>query len=83
MIRLDIDLSYLTKNFEIGTQRLNQYGDKSIDEIMEAEAAQGNTSAVDFQRDVLNNPKELVKLFKLSNAKEQIRYFVPDEFERP
>ena len=69
MIRLDIDLSYLTKNFEIGTQRLNQYGDKSIDEIMEAEAAQGNTSAVDFQRDVLNNPKELVKLFKLSNAK--------------
>ena len=43
MIRLDIDLSYLTKNFEIGTQRLNQYGAKSIDEIMEAEAAQGKS----------------------------------------
>lgn len=69
MIRLDIDLSYLTKNFEIGTQRLNQYGTKSIDEIMEAEAAQGNTQAADFQQDVLNDPKELVKLFKLSNAK--------------
>ena len=69
MIRLDIDLSYLTKNFEIGTQRLNQYGTKSIDEIMEAEAAQGNTKAESFQRDVINDPKELVKLFKLSNAK--------------
>ena len=69
MIRLDIDLSYLTKNFEIGTQRLNQYGTKSIDEIMEAEAAQGNTKAADFQQDVINDPKELVKLFKLSDAR--------------
>lgn len=69
MIRLDIDLSYLTKNFEIGTQRLNQYGSKSIDEIMEAEAAQGNTRAEEFEREVFNDPKQLVKLFKLSNAK--------------
>ena len=50
MIRLDIDLSYLTKNFEIGTQRLNQYASKSIDEIMEAEAAQGNPQAEKFQQ---------------------------------
>ena len=69
MIRLDIDLSYLTKNFEIGTQRLNQYGSKSIDEIMEAEAAQGNTKAAEYQREVVNDPKELIKLFKLSKAK--------------
>lgn len=69
MIRLDIDLSYLTKNFEIGTQRLNQYGTKSIEEIMEAEAAQGNTQAADYKQDVLNDPKAIVKLFKLSNAK--------------
>lgn len=69
MIRLDIDLSYLTKNFEIGTQRLNQYASKSIDEIMEAEAANGNTQAADYKSDVLNDPKELVKLFKLSNSK--------------
>ena len=69
MIRLDIDLSYLTQNFEIGTQRLNQYGSKSIDEIMETEAAQGNTKAADFQQEVVNDPKELIKLFKLSNAR--------------
>lgn len=69
MIRLDIDLSYLTKNFEIGTQRLNQYASKSIDEIMEAEAAQGNPKAEKFQQNVVNDPKELVKLFKLGNAK--------------
>ena len=69
MIRLDIDLSYLTKNFEIGTQRLNQYGSKSIDEIMEAEAEQGNPRAEKFEQEVLNDPKQLLKLFKLSNAR--------------
>ncbi|MBS4760006.1 MAG: hypothetical protein KHX03_04840 [Clostridium sp.] len=69
MIRLDIDLSYLTKNFQIGTQRVNEYSTKSIDEIMEAEAAQGNTQAASFQEDVLNDPKELVKLFKLQSAR--------------
>lgn len=69
MIRLDIDLSYLAKHFEIGTQRLNQYGSKSIDEIMKIEAEKGNTHAADFKQDVLNDPKELVKLFKLANAR--------------
>ncbi len=69
MIRLDIDLSYLTKNFEIGTQRLNQYGSKSIDEIMEAEAEQGNPRAEKFEQEVLNDPKQLLKLFKLADAR--------------
>ena len=69
MIRLDIDLSFLAKHFEIGTQRLNQYGTKSIDEIMEAEAAQGNTKAAEFDREVIEDPKKLVQLFKLSKAK--------------
>ncbi len=69
MIRLDIDLSYLTKNFEIGTQRLNQYGSKSIDEIMEAEAEQGNPRAAKFEQEVLNDHKQILKLFKLSNPR--------------
>lgn len=69
MIRLEIDLSYLAKHFEIGTQRLNQYGAKSIDEIMETEAAQGNPKAEKFENNVVNNPQELVKLFKLADPK--------------
>jgi Mg/Co/Ni transporter MgtE len=69
MIKLDIDLAYLTKNFEIGTQRVNQYSTKSIDEMMEAEASQGNGKAESFQDKVLKNPKELIKLLKLSNPK--------------
>ena len=73
MIRLDIDLSYLAKNYQIGTSRINQYTYKSIDEIMEAEAAQGNTQAADFETDVLNNPRELLKLFRLASADNRYR----------
>ena len=69
MIRLDIDLAYLTKHFEIGTQRINQYGEKSIDEIMEIEAQNGNTQASNFDTSVLNNPRELVKLLKLTSTR--------------
>lgn len=69
MIRLDIDLSYLTKNFEIGTQRVNQYGNKSLEEIMKLEAQNGNTAASKFDLNVLRNPRELAKLFKLSSAR--------------
>ena len=73
MTRLDIDLSYLAKNYQIGTSRINQYTYKTIDEIMEAEAAQGNTQAADFEMDVLSNPRELVKLFKLASPENRYR----------
>lgn len=69
MIRLDIDLSYLTNNFEIGTQRINQYGNKSIEEIMKLEAQNGNTQAAKFDTRVMNNPRELAKLFKLTSSR--------------
>lgn len=69
MIRLDIDLSYLAKHFEIGTQRVNQYGSMSIEEIMEAEAAQGNKKAENYKETVINTPSELIKLFKLASPK--------------
>lgn len=73
MIRLDIDLSYLAQHYQIGTSRINQYTYKTIDEIMETEAAQGNTEAADFELDVLSNPRELLKLFKLASAENRYR----------
>lgn len=73
MIQLDVDLSYLAQHYEIGTQRINQYGDKSIEDIMKEEAANGNKSASYFDLNVLSNPKELVKLFKLTSARNRYK----------
>lgn len=73
MIELDIDLSYLAKHFNIGCAQIQQYAKtKSIKEIVGAEAAKGNKEAANFDKEVLRDPKELVKLFKLSNT--QNRY---------
>ena len=69
MIELDIDLSYLAKHFNIGAAQLQKYGKtKSVTEILKAEAAQGNKEAENFELEVLRDPKEIAKLFKLSNS---------------
>ena len=67
MITLDTDLYSIYKLFNISAKRLSEYGNKSLEEIMEAEAASGNTAAASFSTEVLNNPTELAKLFKLSS----------------
>lgn len=68
MITIDTNLYLIASKFNISPKRLSEYGDKSIDEIMQAEAAQGNTKAAQFSQEVLSNPDKLVELFKLSNA---------------
>lgn len=73
MIELDVDLTYLAKYYDIGTRRISQYGEKSIEEIMKEEAASGNAKAANFDLEVLKNPKELAKLFKLSTARNRYK----------
>ena len=64
MIELDIDLSYLTKHFNIGLAQIQQYAKtRSIKEIVKAEAEKGNKAAQNFELEVLRDPKEIAKLF--------------------
>lgn len=69
MITLDVNLSYLIKNYGISTKRINQAGLKTIDEFMEAEALQGNTKAANFEDDVFNDPASILELYKLASPK--------------
>ena len=60
MIELDIDLSYLTKHFNIGLAQIQQYAKtRSIKEIVKAEAEKGNKAAQNFELEVLRDPKEI------------------------
>ncbi|MBQ7450580.1 hypothetical protein IJS77_04115 [bacterium] len=67
MIKIDVNLKYLTDNYNIGSQQLKAYRGKSIKEIMELEAKNGNTKAASFLLNLLSNPKELVNIFRLMN----------------
>lgn len=67
MIELNVDLSYLSQHFEIGTSRINQYASKNINRIMEQEAQNGNVKAQSFES-ILRDPAEVEKLFRLSDS---------------
>ena len=50
--------------FNISRKKLSDvYAGMSIEEIMKAEAQQGNTAAAKFDSAVLNDPIKLIKLF--------------------
>ncbi|MCD7878853.1 MAG: hypothetical protein LUG16_02840 [Candidatus Gastranaerophilales bacterium] len=74
MISLDLDLSYLSKYYNIGRTALENYQGMSIVQIMETEAEKGNNDAARFLMQITNNPEELANLFQLVNPEN--RYLI-------
>ena len=65
MIKLDVNLEYLTDNYQIGAQQLRMYRGRSLKEIMEIEGRKGNKAAADFNYTIYSDPRELVRIFQL------------------
>ena len=80
MIKLDVNLEYLTDNYHIGSQQLKAYRGKSIREIMEIEARNGNEAASKFNINLFSNPMEVVKIFRLMSPEN--RYQIIDNMCR-
>ncbi|GBF22912.1 mgtE intracellular region [Candidatus Gastranaerophilus sp. (ex Termes propinquus)] len=73
MIELNVDLSFLSKYFELTTQRLSGYASKSINEIMKEEERLGNPKAAGFES-ALRDPAKVAELFMLMDP--QNRYLI-------
>jgi len=67
-ISIDTDLSALATKLHISPERMSLYGNKSVQDIAEAEAASGNAQAAQVLMQMISDPDQLVKLFKLSDA---------------
>lgn len=68
-IKIDVDKYLLCSLFKINYLKLsNEYQGMSVEEIMKAEAAQGNTAAANYSSEILSNPRKLIELFKLTDA---------------
>jgi len=68
-ITIAADMHLLCNLFNISYQKIaNDYQGMSVDEIMQAEAAQGNTAAANFDSTVLSDPSKLIELFKLTDT---------------
>lgn len=66
-ISLNTDQYHLMTKLNITTSRMNQYTNKSVDEIIEAEAKDGNTVAKDYGRKLFGNVDELIETFQLAD----------------
>lgn len=73
MIIIDTDLTTLMQKLNISTAKMRQqYSMMSVEEIVEAEAAQGNQQAVEYARELFTNPEQLVKIFKLADPNNKL-----------
>ena len=68
MLAITLDLNYLTKYLGISTHRIKRYGTASLEEIVKAEALEGNEAAQQALIKILNDADSLLELFRLGNA---------------
>ncbi len=66
-IVIDANLSYLQNRLNLSAEKLEMYQGKSIEEILEAEAASGNSLAVQLANELLNDVNLLIEIFKLAD----------------
>lgn len=65
---IDSNLEYLQKVLNINPVKLQYYANMSIDEILEAEAAQGNQQAIELAHELTTNVTLIMRLFDLADT---------------
>lgn len=71
-IAIDTTLEYLRVKLGLNAAELQRYENKSIKEILDAEAAQGNQAAIQLAADMFSNPTRLIELFQLSDPNNKL-----------
>ncbi len=65
-------LEYLQTRLGISEAKMQIYADKSVEQILEAEAAQGNQAAIQMAADMFSDPNQLVELFQLADPENKL-----------
>lgn len=93
-LTIDSNLEYLQKVLNISAVTFQQkYADMSIEEIIEAEAAQGNQQAIKLAHELLTNVRLVMELFGLADSNnkymilremtsQQLQKFLPEMEEK-
>ena len=66
-ISIDTNLYALQNKLNITSERMSAYANKTVDEIIEAEKAQGNTKAAQLEKQLESDPQALIKTYQLDN----------------
>ena len=63
---IDANMKLFAERMNITSSRMIQdYGLKTVDEIIEAEAAQGNSQAVKYAQEMYGSPAKLINIYRL------------------
>jgi len=74
-IVIDTDLTLLMRRLNISETKMREcYANKSIEEIVEQEAEEGNQEAVAFARELFSTPRMLVKIFQLADPRNKLAF---------
>ena len=65
-------LEYLQMRLGISEAKMQIYADKSLEQILDAEAAQGNQAAIQMSADMFSDPNQLVELFQLADPENKL-----------
>lgn len=65
-------LEYLQMRLGISEANMQIYADKSLEQILDAEAAQGNQAAIQMAADMFSDPNQLVELFQLADPENKL-----------
>ena len=71
-IAIDSTLEYLRTRLNISEANMQAYQNKSVEEILEAEAAQGNQLAIQMAADMFSDPSQFIELFQLADANNKL-----------
>lgn len=66
-IVIDSNLIYLQNRLNLSAEKLQAYQGKSIEEVLEAEAASGNQLAIQLAEELMTNVNLLIEIFKLAD----------------
>ena len=66
-IVIDSNLIYLQNRLNLSAEKLKLYQGRTVDQILEAEAAEGNQLAIALAEEMLSNPNLLIELFQLAD----------------
>ncbi len=69
---IESTLLYLQSKLGISEAKMQAYADKSVEEILQAEAAQGNQAAVQMAADMFSDPNQLIELFQLADPNNKL-----------
>lgn len=71
-IKINTDLEYLILRLNILPSKMEEYKDKTIDEILKSEAAAGNQAAVKMAADMFTDANMLIELFQLADPENKL-----------